>query len=453
MIDDLKLRNKNWEEANKLSEESESLSAQLVQTEQKKANKEDLANTNKQLEALKKDFNESYYVYETLPPDFFEFGNYTGNNIPSPPFSARVRTKSPIKLKAGTEIKFNKDPLIFSYGVLISDLNDVWRGIDYGWLTDESFVIEEDSLVRFNLRYTDNRSMTSSEFDSIVDAPFDILNSLSYKVERLEKSNLSNELDENKRIAINSISVEFGRVNGASYTFVRIPKFLNNGKQITPKVDLTSIDKSLAGTKNSALNYARINDSIFTVNAGLFNISTREPVGQTIINGVSLVDTPMVSDNGVPIHPDECYPLAINGKGDLTTYPRNVTTAEMLSDGIKYAITGWGRLVNNFVIDQQSITNEIVHGRKKYIRQSIGQFQNGDYCVCTVDMTRGPVTNEAGLYYEELAQIFIDKGVKFAYSLDGGGSAQTVLGKRQLNPLYEGSGGRRVPTVITFDIV
>ncbi|WP_259687229.1 phosphodiester glycosidase family protein [Lactococcus cremoris] len=68
-------------------------------------------------------------------------------------------------------------------------------------------------------------------------------------------------------------------------------------------------------------------------------------------------------------------------------------------------------------------------------------------------MTRGPVTNEAGLYYEELAQLFVDKGVEFAYSLDGGGSTQTVIGKRQLNPIYEGSAGRAVPTVITFEIV
>ena len=95
------------------------------------------------------------------------------------------------------------------------------------------------------------------------------------------------------------------------------------------------------------------------------------------------------------------------------------------------------------------INNEIVHSGK-YIRQSIGQYQNGDYCVCTVDMTRGSVQNEAGLSYEELAQIFIDKGVKFAYSLDGGGSAETVLGKRQLNPIYEGYTGRQVPSVIQF---
>lgn len=51
----------------------------------------------------------------------------------------------------------------------------------------------------------------------------------------------------------------------------------------------------------------------------------------------------------------------------------------------------------------------------------------------------------------DLAQIFVDHGVKFAYSLDGGGSAETVIGNRKLNPIYEGTTGRRVPTVITFE--
>ena len=233
--------------------------------------------------------------------------------------------------------------------------------------------------------------------------------------------------------------------------FVRIPKTLNDGSRLVPKVALTSRDGSLGGTKRSTLNYAREQDTIFTLNAGLFDVSTVEPVGQLIIDGVSLINTPMTSDNGVPIHPDECYPLAIDGNGNLKTYPRNADTAAMIADGVKYAVTAWGKLVDNFKITTKDIDNEIVHPGK-YIRQSIGQYQNGDYCVCSVDMTRGPVTNEAGLSYEELAQLFVDRGVKFAYSLDGGGSAETVIGKRQLNPIYEGSAGRAVPTVITFEI-
>ena len=362
--------------------------------------------------------------------------------------TARARMKNMLRVYKGDIIKFQKDPSIFNYGISISDLNGVWRGVDYGWLNKPEFIIEEDSLIKLTARYVDNRDLDENTLKTLTENTFTIVRSMkNYVDNRLNTT--TNTIKKNA--AIGSISVEYGRVNGASYVFVRIPKTLNDGSRLVPKVALTSRDGSLSGTKRSTLNYAREQDTIFTLNAGLFNVKTVEPVGQLIIDGVSLINTPMTSDNGVPIHPDECYPLAIDGNGNLKTYPKNADTAAMIADGVKYAVTAWGKLVDNFKITTKDIDNEIVHP-EKYIRQSIGQYQNGDYCVCSVDMTRGPVTNEAGLSYEELAQLFVDRGVKFAYSLDGGGSAETVIGKRQLNPIYEGSAGRAVPTVITFEI-
>ena len=357
-----------------------------------------------------------------------------------------------LRVFKGDVIKFQKDSTLVNYGISISDLNGVWRGFDYGWLNQPEFIIEEDSLIRLTVRYVDNRVLDENMVKTLTENTFTIARPVKYYIDsELNGINVQASAIK-KNAAIGSMLVEYGRIGGASYVFVRIPKTMNDGSRIVPKVALTSRDGSLSGAKRSTLNYARDKDSVFAVNAGLFNVSTVEPVGQLIIDGVSLINTPMTSDNGVPIHPDECYPLAIDGNGNLTTYPRSADTADMIADGVKYAVTAWGKLVDNFQIATEDINNEIVHNGKKYIRQSIGQYQNGDYCVCTVDMTRGPVTNEAGLYYEELAQIFVDKGVKFAYSLDGGGSSQTVLGKRQLNPIYEGADGRRVPTVIEFYI-
>ena len=383
----------------------------------------------------------------SLKSEEFEMGTIY-ENIPTPN-TKRARMKNMLHVSKGDIIKFQKDPNIFNYGISISDLNGVWRGVDYGWLNKPEFIIEEDSLIKLVARYVDNRDLDENTLKTLTENTFTIVSPI--------KSYVDNKLNTTintikKNAAIGSISVEYGRVNGASYVFVRIPKTLNDGSRLVPKVALTSRDGSLSGKKRSALNYARDQDTIFTLNAGLFNVSTVEPVGQLIIDGVSLINTPMTSDNGVPIHPDECYPLAIDGNGNLKTYPRNADTAAMIADGVKYAVTAWGKLVDNFKITTKDIDNEIVHPGK-YIRQSIGQYQNGDYCVCSVDMTKGPVTNEAGLSYEELAQLFVDRGVKFAYSLDGGGSAETVIGKRQLNPIYEGSAGRAVPTVITFEIV
>lgn len=248
------------------------------------------------------------------------------------------------------------------------------------------------------------------------------------------------------------IDIEYGRYEGASYYLARIPRFTLDGKRIKPKVAITSVDGSVGGNKVSALDFAKRENTMFTLNAGLFNTQTMQPQGQVIVDGVSKTNTPMSDDMGSPISEDECYPLCIDENGDLSApYDRTVDTAIMIADGIKHAVTAWGQFIENFAKCDSSKYNEIVHVGN-YIRQSIGQFQNGDYFVCTVDGNRGSISNEAGMDYDTLADLLISKGVKFAYSLDGGGSAETVIEKRQINPIFEGTSGRAVSTIIYFDI-
>lgn len=386
---------------------------------------------------------EQIFTKERLNENEYESGTISNGQLVNS--STRVRLKKFKVMSKGDVIRNESDYL--NFGVHVYNFDRIWNGVDYGWIEKE-FKIPEDCLVKINVRFKDNREIVESDYSYIA-------NSIVFETSIIGsiKNKDVSDYSIRKLNAINSINVEYGRLHGASYVFVRIPRITNDGGILRPIVALTSLDGSLSGEKRSVLEYARDKNSIFVLNAGLFNLATREPVGQTIIDGISIINEPMEDDNGTPIHPEECYPLAIDGDGNFTTYPRNADTQDMINDGIKYAVTGWGRLVNNFEIDQESINNEIVHGGKRYIRQAIGQYQNGDYCVCTVDMSRGSVTNEAGMYYEELAQIFVDKGVKFAYSLDGGGSAQTVLGKRILNPIYEGPNGRKVATVIEFILV
>ena len=407
------------------------------------ANNYDVEKNTNDINAINENIKKVYHFQS----NDFEIGAIS-SNVPGAS-TTRIRLKDYYKVTEGDILTFKKNSFDFNYGISVCDNNGIWNGVDYGWLSNKEFTIPKDGLIKLVVRYTNNRVIDDSNFNDIASDTFTISgNNLKTINSEIEK--LKDDVNKLKNDAINSILIEYGRVKNASYVFVRIPRTLNNGKKIIPKVALTSTDGSLTGAKCSALNYARNNDSIFVVNAGLFDMPKSIPVGQLIIDGVSLINTPMTDDNGVPISDTECYPLAIDKDYNLTTYPRNVDTSTMLNDGIKYAVTAWGKLVDNFEICTDDINAEIVHNGKKYIRQSIGQFQNGDYCICSVDMTRGNVVNESGLYYEELAQIFIDKGVKFAYSLDGGGSTETVIGKRQLNPIYEGSSGRAVPTVIEF---
>lgn len=259
------------------------------------------------------------------------------------------------------------------------------------------------------------------------------------------------ELEKLKAMA--SVTLEYGRTEGAGYYLLRIPKYTLEGKRLKPKVAITSADGSVGGTKVSALTFAKRENTVLTINAGLFNTTTMVPQGQTIIEGRSVTNSPMTDDMGTAISDAECYPLCIDSNGNLSApYGRTVDTAEMIAHGVRYAVTAWGQLVGDFVQTGAEKFSEIVHPGT-YIRQCIGQYDNGDYLVCTVDKARLDIAaNDEGMTYDTLAALLISRGAKFAYSLDGGGSCETVIGRRQINPVYEGDSGRPVPTVIYFDV-
>ena len=405
------------------------------------AKESDLSDTNRALKAViqEHDFNDFRLENGTLSLGVMQPGAPT-----------RFYTPEYIKVRKGMCVVFNSFDYFF--GVNVFDANKVHDGADRPWRQND-FYIDFDGYILMNFRRADNATLTESDRIAIKEICH-VKNYIKYDDELLGIVKDAGEYAISKERAISSISVEYGRLDGASYVYCRIPKVLNDGRTLMPKLKLTSTDGSLDGAKRSTLEYARNNNSIFVLNAGLFDMATNKPIGQTIIDGVSVVNAPHPQGaNGETISDTECYPLCIDANGNLSApYDKNVDTADMIDDGVVQATSGWGKLIENFEITQADIDAEIVHPGK-YIRQAIGQYQNGDYCVCTVDMTRGPVKNEAGLTYEALAQIFVDHGVKFAYSLDGGGSAETVIGNRQLNPIYEGTAGRAVPTVISFEVV
>ena len=263
----------------------------------------------------------------------------------------------------------------------------------------------------------------------------------------------------------NAINIEYGRTNGSSYYLVRIPQYDLAGNKVTPKVAITSVDGSIDGAKYSALDYARREKTAFCINASLFNTKTLKPEGQLIINGVDKTTYKtdsngnkypwMDDDMGTAISDTECYPLCIDSSGKLSTpyvnrKSDNARPAALIASGYKYAVTAWGTLIDNYKSTTTATWNEIVH-RGKYVRQIIGQYQNGDYMVCSFDGIKGAITaNEAGMNYDDIANFLISKGVRFAYSLDGGGSCETTIRDRQINPIFENATGRKVPSVIYF---
>lgn len=268
-----------------------------------------------------------------------------------------------------------------------------------------------------------------------------------------------------RELLVGAITIEYGRLNNSSYYFSRIPQYDLSGKKVTPKVAITSADGTTDGAKASALDYARRENTAFCLNASLFNTRTLKPEGQIIVNGEDKTTYKtdssgnkypwMDDDMGTAISDTECYPLCIDKNGKLSTPYTNRKADEarpeaLIAAGYKYAVTAWGTIIDNYKSTTKDTWDEIVH-KGKYVRQVIGQFQNGDYFVCSFDGIKGSITtNEAGMDYDTIATFLISKGVRFAYSLDGGGSCETVLRDRQINPIFEGSTGRKVPSVIYF---
>ena len=354
--------------------------------------------------------------------------------------ATRAVTPEKFSVKAGMKILYNDASGLYRFGYAFYDTDGVYDGIDRGW-NKATREIHADGYIAMNFSRTDEGEMSADDYAKIKAAITVINDSVIGLSEKNKLADIQN-----------SIIVEYGRKNGASYVFARIPKTTNEGKTIMPRLAFTTAGGAMNGAKVSPLAFAKRENTAFVINAGLFDMTNMIPVGQTIIEGETFVSAPMADDNGVPISDTECRPLCIDADGNLSApYERTVDTDTMINDGVECSIVGWGRLVNNFEIDTADIAAEIVHPAK-YIQQSIGQFENGDYCVCTVEQSRGSVTHEAGLTYTELAEILVEKGVKFAYALDGGGSAATVIGKRQLNRIYEGTVGRAVPTVLYFDV-
>lgn len=409
-----------------------------------------------QLNLIKEELSAGLTVHEDFA---LEVGGLYNGEPTDMANRARMTERIPLNSQTVLTLKKNSN---YHFGYAIFDEDGVYDGVDHGWahlVNNMIFSYDHPCYIRMCFMRIDSGNMTEEDISTLTSliriTTREDGNSVVKAFRQIQKTT-EDMVDDIQKLtqfyAMSSINVEYGRKNGASFVFVRIPKTTNDGRTLVPRVAMTSADGGIGGRKTSPLQFAKDHNTVFVVNASLFDMTAGVPVGQTIIDGVVMVDEPMQDDNGVPISDAECYPLCIDSNGVLSaSYDRSVDTATMIADGVVQAVTGWGKLVEDFKICEADIEAEIVHPGV-YIRQSIGQYENGDYCVCTVEQSRGSVHNEAGLSYTDLAQIFVDKGVKFAYSLDGGGSSSTVIGNRQLNRIYDGTTGRPVPTVIYFDV-
>lgn len=256
------------------------------------------------------------------------------------------------------------------------------------------------------------------------------MNLFDYNGVRLNAQNLFNEDI--------CIKYAFDETSHTNYTVTRI-----NKKRIDGSVQY-AFGRCIPGSASSV-----------TVRKTPYDLAVQE--GWLLVaNGG--IGTGLMIENGIVIDdttPAECsgvLPLSINQSGDLW-YLESDTIGKgetYIAQGVVSAMCGFFPII----VDYEDFAYPTVPGTdteewNHAQRQIVGQFGNGDYMLLTSEGRS--FDNSVGLTMADAQRICKELGVKFAYNLDGGGSTQTVIGKRIVNSIYQGTSGRVRGTFIVFN--
>ena len=158
----------------------------------------------------------------------------------------------------------------------------------------------------------------------------------------------------------------------------------------------TVIEQANAATEKRGYNVVAI------ANAAYYNVSTGQPTGGFVMEGVNINGDAMGNQ----------YPFFAILK-DGTAMIGQKGTFSQYSANIQEAVGGW----NMLVWDGKIVNN----GTSKYPRSTVGVKANGDVVMMVADGNQKPYS--AGLTYREQAEVMLSLGCVAAVELDGGGSA------------------------------
>lgn len=237
---------------------------------------------------------------------------------------------------------------------------------------------------------------------------------------------------------------------GAFYTQVIIPQTNRFGEKQYPFVRWPNYPN---GGNKSAYEYNQNKDFLFVINAGRYGAPYGAGVTLTGLPTATVIQNATVlqqgdSDNSNPTYD---WVLTINSSGELN-YARYYDSAStMVANGIVSAVSGFIPILTNYtnIEDVETVDIDYIERTDDAQHQVLGQYDNGDYAVITTEAR----DYQGGNWFtmKQLQTLCKQLGLKFAFALDGGGSAETVLGKRQLNPFYDNTYGRVNPTFIVFN--
>lgn len=230
-----------------------------------------------------------------------------------------------------------------------------------------------------------------------------------------------------------------------SYVLTTIKRIVNENERIFARVRTTYNSES---SITSLHDYMAKENVLFSINAGIFNTGTGIPECLLIIDKKVIIDQKETYIHTDPKDGkdkrDELYILGIDKDGELHIFNPGTSSKEIIDSGCVDAIMGFVPLIVDYnPINVDERCSYISYG--KHPRQIIGIDNENNYFVLTV--------NDPGLSLSEARNLLKSMNVKLAYNLDGGSSTQTVFYKDNLNPIYREETGRKIPTVINFEVI
>lgn len=243
---------------------------------------------------------------------------------------------------------------------------------------------------------------------------------------------------------LDNIDVDYAydSATGANYTVIRVYKNKLDGTKQYPFAVVPDVNEIKYSTLDFMEKFADDNGYLLAINSGLGSPATHQIDGIVVQNGVVVYNTPAVYHAG-------SMPLTIDVNGDLSYASSNADANELVANGVVSALCGFCPIIVDYNTVNPPTVSNVTHFTQNAQRQIIGQFGNGDYAIVTCEGR--DFDNSDGWTIAEAQTICKKLGLKFAYNLDGGGSTQTVIGKKQLNTIYENEKGRKLPSFIVFN--
>lgn len=232
------------------------------------------------------------------------------------------------------------------------------------------------------------------------------------------------------------LDYRFDEATNANYTVIRIFKTKLDGRKQYPFVYVPN--GSGAATQSTLQMNIEKNYDV-AINGGVFTMSTGKPLGVIVQNGILI-------QQGSPN--ERIFPLVIDRDGNLGYAQPDASGTALIANGAISVLSGWAPIIIDYD-DASKVISGAYHDTSNAQRQILGQFGNGDYAIITCEGRS--YDHSDGWTIDEAISICKEIGLKFAYNLDGGGSTETVIGKKQVNTIYEGTYGRIVPTYIVFN--